>query len=260
MGKVVNKFLTAHFGQYVDYEFTARLEDDLDAVSRGERTWIPLLDEFWGPFQRQLEEKQKISRGEAAQSRELGTDPKSGRPITVRMGRYGPHVQIGTREDAEKPRFAGLLPGQSIDSITLEEALVLFELPRELGETPEGEKVSANIGRFGPYVRYGDKYVSITEGDPHTITLEQALILIEEKKRADANRVIQAFEGSTVQVLRGRYGPYITDGTKNAKIPKGREPESLSLEECEKLIAEAPEKRGRRRSTKRKAVAGGEAG
>lgn len=247
VGRIVNGFLTQHFSQYVDYEFTARLEDHLDAISRGERDWVPLLHEFWESFSRQVEEKSKVSRQEVSQARPLGTDPKSGKPVAVRMGRYGPFVQIGTPEDSEKPRFAGLLPGQRMDSITLEEGLALFQLPRELGQTPEGEKVTANVGRFGPYVRYGNSFVSIRNGDPYSITLEQALALIAEKKAADANRVIRSFDGSPIQVLRGRYGPYITDGERNARIPKDREPESLTLEECQKLIAEAPARKSKRR-------------
>src|SRR5690606_19500840 len=159
---------------------------------------------------------------------------------------YGAFVQIGTKDDEEKPLFAGLRPGQKMDSITLPEALELFKLPRELGATPDGEPVSANIGRFGPYVRYGDKFVSIRgDDDPYTITLERALELIEEKKQADANRIIKTFDGTDVQILNGRYGPYVTNGAKNAKIPKDREPKSLTLEECEALLAAAPERRGR---------------
>ncbi len=252
VGRVVNNFLTQHFNPYVDYHFTARLEDDLDAISRGEREWVPVLDSFWGPFRKQVDEKSQVSRREATQARVLGVEPKTGKEVSVRMGRYGPFAQIGTGEDEDKPKFARLLPEQRIDSITLDEALALFQLPRELGETPDGEKVVANVGRFGPYVRYGDKFVSITDGDPYTITRDQALKLIEEKRQADATRVIQDFRGSGIQILRGRYGPYITNGQKNARMPKGREPESLTVEECEKLIAEAPEKKSRRRTGGRK--------
>jgi DNA topoisomerase-1 len=253
VGRIVNKFLTQHFTQYVDYDFTARLEDELDEISRGEKAWVPVMQEFWQPFHELVEDKEtSVSRDEAVQARELGTDPKSGRPVSVRMGRYGPFVQIGTREDEEKPRFAGLRPGQKMDSVTLEEALELFKLPRMLGETPDGDEVSVNIGRFGPYVKYASKYVSIREDDPYSITLERALELIEEKKQADANKIIQTFEDSAIQVLNGRYGPYITDGTKNARVPKDREPASLTLEECEKLIAEAPQKKGRGRAAAKK--------
>jgi DNA topoisomerase I len=246
VGRIVNKFLTQHFTQYVDYEFTAKLEDQLDAISRGEREWIPLLKDFWKTFKKQVDEKANLSREEVAQARLIGTDPVSGKPVSVRMGRFGPFVQIGTKEDADKPKFAGLRPGQRMDTITLEEALALFVLPRDLGATPEGEEIVANIGRFGPYLRYGKKFVSLkVPDDPYTITPERALEVIREKQQTDANRIIKTFEGTDIQVLNGRYGPYITDGKKNAKIPKEREPASLTREECEALIAAAPEKKGR---------------
>jgi DNA topoisomerase-1 len=256
IGRIVNGFLTDHFAQYVDYDFTARLEDDLDAVSLGEKEWVPLLDNFWRPFKDLCDEKEEsVTREQVAQARELGTDPKSGKPMTVRMGRYGPFVQIGTKDDEEKPKFAGLRPGQKMNEITLEEALELFKLPRKLGETPDGEPVSASIGRFGPYVRYGDKYVSMKEDDPYTVELPRALELIEEKKKADAERLILDFEDDGIQVLNGRYGPYITDKTKNARVPKDREPKSLTLEECKELLAAAPVRgrRGKKKTAKKAA-------
>ena len=251
IGRIVNGFLTEHFTQYVDYDFTARLEDDLDAISLGEKDLVPLLEDFWQPFHDLVEDKeQSVTREQVAQARELGTDPKSGKPVSVRMGRYGPFVQIGTKDDEEKARFAGLRPGQKMNDIDLETALELFKLPRELGETPDGLPVSASVGRFGPYVRYGDKYVSIRgDDDPYTIELPRALELIEEKKIADANRIIQDFEDEGIQVLNGRYGPYITDKTRNARVPKDREPKSLTLEECRELLAAAPV-RGRRGNKK----------
>jgi DNA topoisomerase-1 len=255
IGRIVNGFLTDHFTQYVDYDFTAKLEDDLDAVSLGEKEWVPLLDNFWRPFKELCDDKEEsVTREQVAQARELGTDPKSGKPVTVRMGRYGPFVQIGTKDDEEKPKFAGLRPGQKMNEITLEEGLELFKLPRKLGETPDGEPVSASVGRFGPYVRYGDKYVSMKEDDPYTIELPRALELIEEKKIADANRIIQDFEDEGIQVLNGRYGPYITDKAKNARVPKDRDPKSLTLEECVQLLAEAPARgrRGKKKTAKKK--------
>jgi DNA topoisomerase-1 len=249
IGRVVNRFLTKHFTQYVDYDFTARLEDELDEVSRGEEDWVPLLKRFWQPFLDLVQDKEaSVTRAEAVQARELGTDPASGRPVTVRMGRYGPFVQIGRREDEEKPQFAGLRPGQKMDAITLEEGLELFKLPRQLGETPEGEEVSTNIGRYGPYVRYGKKFVSLgKDDDPYTVTLERALELVAEKKQADANRLIKEFEAEGIRILNGRYGPYITDGKKNARIPKDREPSSLTLAECQEAIEKAPARGARRK-------------
>ena len=254
VGRVVNRFLTEYFSQYVDYEFTARMEDSLDEISRGEGEWIPLLDSFWKPFNKRVKNiDETVTREQASSARVLGTDPASGRPVSVRMGRYGAFVQIGTKEDTEKPRFAGLRPGQKMDTIELAAALDLFLLPRELGATAEGEPVSANIGRFGPYVRYANKFVSIKGDDPYTITLERALQLIAEKKIADANRLIRDFPEAGIQVLNGRYGPYITNKAKNAKIPKDRVPVELTLEECQALLAAAPERRGR--GVKRKPVA-----
>ncbi len=262
VGRIVNRFLTDHFDQYVDYEFTARLEDELDAISRGEEDWVPLLERFWQPFIDQVRDKEEsVTRAEAAQVRELGQDPESGRVMTVRMGRFGPFVQIGRREDEEKPRFAGLRPGQNIDTITLEEALELFKLPRMLGETADGEEVSTNIGRYGPYVKYGRKFVSLGDDDPFTVSLERALELIEEKKKADANRLILEFEDEGIRVLNGRYGPYITDSKKNARIPKDKEPSSLTLEECKEALAKAPargarrKKGGARKATSKKTAA-----
>jgi len=252
----VARFFSQHFTQYVDYDFTARFEDELDAVSRGEKDWVPLMRRFWDPFVTLVKDKEEsVSRAEVMQAREIGIDPKSGKPVSVRMGRYGPFVQIGTRDDEEKPSFASLLPGQKMDELELEPALELFNLPRDLGETPEGEEVAANIGRFGPYVRYGKKFVSIPkEEDPYTITLERALELVAVKKKADAERVIKTFEGSELQVLKGRYGPYITDGKKNGRIPKDREPETLTLDECKEIIAAAPARKKRARKAKKKSA------
>ncbi len=247
IGKIVNRFLTDHFHRYVEYGFTAAMEDELDAVSRGEETWTAPLEKFWKPFIHQVEQTEKnVTREQVAQARELGTDPGSGKPVSVRMGRFGPFVQIGTKDDAEKPRFAGLRPGQKMDAINLEQAMELFKLPRTLGTTAEGETVVANVGRFGPYVKYGSKYVSLKEDDPYTVTLERALEVIRLKQEADANRIIHDFGTDNIQVLNGRYGPYVTDGSKNAKIPKDREPKSLSLDECRTLLANAPA-RGRGR-------------
>ncbi len=256
IGKIVNRFLTNHFHRYIEYSFTADLEDELDAVSRGEEEWTTPLGKFWKPFIAQVQQIEKnVTREQVAQARELGKDPATGKPVTVRMGRYGPFVQIGTKDDEEKPRFAGLRPGQKMDALTLDHAMELFKLPRTLGDTAEGETIITNVGRFGPYVKYGSKYVSLKEDDPYTITHERALEVIRLKKEADANRIITDFPADGIQVLNGRYGPYVTDGKKNAKIPKDREPKSLTLEECRALIAQAPERgggrfgRGKRAST-----------
>jgi DNA topoisomerase-1 len=256
-GSVVAKFLSQHFDRYVDYDFTARLEDELDAISRGENDWVPLLREFWKPFIDRVHEKDEtVSRQEAQQARELGIDPKTGKPVIVRLGRFGPYAQIGTAEDEDKPQFAGLRPGQKMDGITLDEALELFKLPRELGETADGEPVQANIGRFGPYVRYGKRsYVSLKEHDPHDITLEQALELVAAHKQMLAERVIQNFAEAGIEVLKGRYGPYVTDGKRNASVPKDTEAAELTLEQCQKLLDEAPPRGRRGKFGKKKAGA-----
>jgi len=256
IGKIVNRFLTLHFNQYVQYNFTADMEDELDAVSRGEEEWVTPLEKFWTPFIKQVETIEKtVSRDEVAQAREIGKDPKSGKPMTVRMGRFGPFVQIGTKDDEEKPKFAGLRPGQKMDTITFEQAMELFKLPRTLGATAEGEPIVTNIGRFGPYIKFGEKYVSLKDDDPYTVSLERAVEVIRLKQEADANRLIQDFGVDNIQVLNGRYGPYITDKVKNARIPKERDPKTLSLEECRALLAAAPV-RGNRFGRGRRGAAG----
>src|SRR5271170_4532379 len=241
IGKIVSRFLTQYFTTYVDYDFTAKMEDSLDAVATGEQQWVPLLDKFWKPFIKLVNHiETSVSRDEVAQARDLGVDPASGKPMSVRMGRFGPFVQIGTKDDADKPRFAGLRPGQKMDLITHAQAMELFKLPRKLGSTADGQEITANVGRFGPYVKYGAKYVSLKTDDPYEITPERALEVIREKEIADANRLIRDFPDAGIQVLNGRYGPYITDKSRNAKIPKDRDPKSLKLEECQSLLAAAP--------------------
>ena len=241
IGKIVSRFLTQYFTTYVDYDFTAKMEDSLDAVANGEQEWVPLLEKFWKPFIDLVNHTEtSVSREEVAQARDLGVDPVSGKPMSVRMGRFGPFVQIGTKDDADKPRFAGLRPGQKMDAITHAQAMELFKLPRKLGSTAAGEEITTNVGRFGPYVKYGAKYVSLKIDDPYEITPERALEVIREKEIADANRLILDFPDAGIQVLNGRYGPYITDKERNAKIPKDKEPKSLTLEECQTLLAAAP--------------------
>jgi DNA topoisomerase-1 len=249
VGRAVSKFLTGHFTQYVDYDFTAKLEDELDAVSRGEEEWVPLLERFWKPFKAMVVDKsESVDRSEATGARELGVDPKSGKPVSVRLGRYGPYAQIGTAEDEEKPTFASLRGGQSMHTITLDEALKLFGLPRKLGMDGEHE-VSVGVGRFGPFAKRGPTYASLNKDeDPYTITFDRALELIRAREEVIANRIIKGFEGSPVQILNGRFGPYISDGEKNGKIPKDREPASMTLEEAVTILAETgkPVKKGGR--------------
>lgn len=254
MGRIVSGFLTQYFTNYVDYDFTAKLEDELDAISRGEEDWVPLMKSFWEPFIKKVEDiDQNVSRADVAQSRDVGIDKESGKPITVRMGPYGPFAQIGDKDDEEKPRFASLKPGQKMADITMDNVYDLFVLPRSLGYTEDGEEVTTNVGRFGPYVKFGKYFVSIRKEfqdqgiDPYNIDFDTAMILVNEKKEFEANKYIKTFDDSDIQILNGRYGPYITDGNKNAKIPKDRDPKSMTLDECEKLIAEAPERKGKKK-------------
>ncbi|MEP6632751.1 MAG: DNA topoisomerase I [Luteimonas sp.] len=239
VGRAVSNFLSGHFTRYVDYDFTAKLEDELDAVSRGEEEWVPLMEKFWGPFKELVDEKtESVDRSQATGARELGTDPKSGKPVSVRLGRYGPYAAIGSTAESEeeKPTFASLRPGQSMHTITLEEAIDLFRLPRKLGASND-EEVSVGIGRFGPFAKRGSVYASLKkEDDPYTIDLARAIFLIDEKEEIARNRVIKSFDGSEIQVLNGRYGPYISDGKLNGRIPKDREPASLTLAEVIQLM------------------------
>ena len=239
VGRAVSKFLSGHFTRYVDYDFTAKLEDELDAVSRGEEEWVPLMEKFWGPFKELVDEKaETVDRSEATGARELGTDPKSGKPVSVRLGRYGPYAQIGDKDTDEKLEFASLRPGQSMHTISIEDALELFKLPRKLGQDKD-EDVSVGIGRFGPFAKRGSTYASLKkEDDPYTIDLARAVFLIEEKEEIARNRIIKEWAESEIQVLNGRFGPYLSDGKFNGKIPKDREPASLTLEEAQQLMAE----------------------
>ncbi|MBS3895990.1 DNA topoisomerase I [Silanimonas sp.] len=257
VGRAVAKFLSAHFTQYVDYDFTAKLEDELDEVSRGEAEWVPLLEKFWKPFFKTVEEKgESVERSEASGSRVLGLDPASGKPVSVRLGRYGPFAQIGTAEDEDKPKFASLRGGQSMHTISLDEAIKLFDLPRTLGES-NGESVTVAVGRFGPFAKRGGTYASLgKEDDPYTISFERAVELIDAKELAIANRIIKKWDEAGIEVLNGKYGPYITDGNKNGKIPKDRDPASLTLAECQAIIEAAPAAKGRfaKKATKKAAA------
>jgi DNA topoisomerase-1 len=257
VGRVVAKFLSNHFTQYVDYEFTAKLEDELDAVSRGEEDWVPLLHKFWTPFKNQvLEKTEVVTRDEVKNSRVLGADPESGKPITVRLGRNGAFVQMGLKEDGDKPRYAPLKPGQSLFTLTMADALELFKLPRTLGVNEQGESVIASIGQFGPYIKIGSVYASLKkEDDPYTIELPRALEVMKEKLEIAANRVIARFEDLNIEIINTRFGPYIIGEEKRCKVPKDRDPKSLSGDECAALLAAAPFKPRRGGFTKAKKAA-----
>ncbi|MEQ8909102.1 MAG: type I DNA topoisomerase [Vicingaceae bacterium] len=253
IGMVVTDFLAEHFKTIMDYGFTADVEKQFDDIAQGMLKWNKMIEKFYNPFHSNVEETLE-NADRAKGERELGIDPKSGKPILARIGRYGPMVQIGTAEDEEKPKFASLLKEQSIETITLEEALELFKLPREVGEF-EGKKVTAAIGRFGPYVRWNNLFVSLKKADgddPLTVEIDRAIELIKEKQEQEKNKYIKTFdEDKDVQVLNGRYGPYIKIGRKNFKIPKDKTPEDLTLEECKEIASAAPKKRGAKRTKKK---------
>lgn len=249
IGKVVNDFLTNHFERYVDYDFTAKLEDNLDDVSRGDLEWKPLLREFWDNFSQNIEQKKDISREEVMQARDLGVDSKTGKPVSARFGRFGPFVQLGSKEDEEKPKFASIPDDWDMETITLEQAMELFKLPRSLGQSEEGEEMTTNIGRYGPYLRYGKKYAALPKDeDPLTITRERALALIEEKREEERKKYIKEipYGEAPLQVLNGRFGPYVTDGKVNASIPKAIEPEDLTLEQALDLIEKSIARKAKR--------------
>lgn len=254
IGMVVTDFLSEHFDKIMDYSFTADVEKQFDDIADGLKDWTKMIESFYNPFHNSIEdtlENAERAKGE----RRLGVDPKSGKPVLVRIGRYGPMVQIGEAEDEEKPKFASLLKNQSIETINLEEALELFKLPRTVGEY-EGKTVSAAIGRFGPYLRWNNLFVSLKkdEGDdPLTVEMDRAIELIEIKKEQEKNKYIKTFdEDANVQVLNGRYGPYIKFGKKNIKIPKDKKPEELTYEECVSLAEAAPAKKTRGKSKTKK--------
>lgn len=243
---VVTDFLVDNFPNVTNYSFTAEVEKLFDEVAGGLMAWDKMIADFYSEFHSRVESTENIERSSVPKSKELGIDPKSGKKVIARLGKFGPIVQIGGDDEDEKPRYASLRKGQFIENMTLEEAMELFKLPRDLGEY-EGEPIQVAIGRFGPYVRHNNKFVSIPkEDDPYTIKPERAIELIEQKKEADANKYIKIFdENPDVQVLNGRYGPYIKFGKKNIKIPKDKEPKELTLAECIDLAEKAPAKKGR---------------
>jgi DNA topoisomerase-1 len=238
-GKVVTDFLVKHFAEVMDYDFTKDIEAELDDIAERKKDRVSVLDDFYKPFHKLIDASADISRAEATQTRHIGDDPKTKAPIFARFGRYGPMLQKGEQSDDPKPEFAPLPSGTTIENVTLEQALEMFKLPRTVGETESGEPIKANIGRFGPYIQVGKLFVSIKPLDPHTITLEEARELYAQKLKAEKEKNIADF-GDGVKVLNGRYGPYVTDGKKNAKIPKGTDPKKITHDEAKKLIAEAP--------------------
>lgn len=255
IGLVVNDFLLDSFPDIMSYNFTAMVEKEFDGIADGEKPWDAVIREFYADFAPAVDSAMTQKNEYKVGERVLGTDPVSGKPVTVKIGRYGPIVQIGSAEDEEKPRFAQMKKGQTLENITFEQAMELFKLPRTLDEY-NGQSVIIGTGKFGPYIRYGSSYVSVPKTlDPHTITFEQVLELIKEKEQTEANKLIKKFEGELdVEILNGRYGPYIASGGKNYKIPKNLNPADLTIEECKNIISELESKgtATKRRSTKRK--------
>jgi DNA topoisomerase-1 len=246
MGRVVNDFLVEQFGQIMDFQFTAKVEEEFDKIAEGQEQWNAMIENFYGDFHNNVEDV-KENAGRATGERLLGVHPETGKNVYVKIGRYGPMVQIGEAGEDEKPQFASLLKDQQINTVTLEEVLELFKLPRDLGEY-EGEPVISGVGRYGPFVRFGKKFISLKEIDPLEVSFEQAVEVIEEFKQRDANKYVAVFEGDPkIEVLRGPYGIYLKSGKKNYRIPKGVDPEKLDRAACEEIIAKAPKGRSTRK-------------
>ncbi|HXE10320.1 MAG TPA: topoisomerase C-terminal repeat-containing protein, partial [Verrucomicrobiae bacterium] len=248
IAEVVNDFLVKHFPSVVDYDFTAKVENDFDNIADGKESWEQMIAAFYKDFHPLVEQSEDVPRNDVSQARELGSDPKSGEPIYARYGRYGPMLLKGRTEDeSKKPVFAPMPKGATIDTVTLEQALEMFKLPRSVGKTADGQEIKANIGRFGPYIQVGKTFVSIKPLDPQIITEDEARELYEAKLAKDAAKHIKEFK-SGLKILNGPYGPYITDGKKNARISKEQDPAALTEEEAKKLLAAAPAKRRRGRA------------
>lgn len=250
VGDLVTDFLVKYFPKIVDYDFTAGVEAEFDEVEDGNKQWQKMIADFYGPFHETVEAAEQVSRQEASQARLIGEHPKTKRPIYARLGKYGPMLQMGEAEDEEKPVFAPIPEGTKLGDITMEAALKLYSLPRVVGQTEDNEEIIANFGPFGPYVKAGKTSASIRPESPFEVTLEKARELIEEKRVAAANRIINEFDDGKIQVLNGRFGPYITDGKKNAKIPKDTEPKDITRDQAAALIAAAPVRKARRRVRK----------
>ena len=253
LAKVVCDTLIKHFGNdLVDFEFTARLENYLDEIANGEKETLNCIKDTYEPFRANLENKlETVDISELRELKDLGTHPDTGRPVTVRLTKYGPTIQMGTREDEEKPKWAALTPElkKNIDSITMEHALELFELPKKIGEF-ESKDIRINIGPYGPYVNCDKTNVSVKDKNIFEIDEKEAIDLIIEKREIDANKEINIFEESGVKVLNGPYGPYVTDGKKNVRVPKDTDPKSLSEEVCLEMLKNAPKRRARFRRRK----------
>jgi DNA topoisomerase-1 len=245
IGMVVNDFLVNYFPGIIDFSFTAKVEKEFDDISQGKVQWDTMIEKFYRDFHPMVENTEQVSRSEARNVREIGTDPVTGNKVFAKLGKFGPIVQIGNGNESEKPRFASLLKGQYIETITLTEALSLFNLPRKVGSYEEKE-ITAGIGKYGPYIRHDNKFISLGKEDPLQIREEEAIELILANRKSEAEKLIKQFDqDDQVVVLKGKYGPYIKFGKKNVKIPKGKDPSSLTYEECVELAEKTPAKKGR---------------
>jgi DNA topoisomerase-1 len=237
-GEIVNSFLVDHFSDIVDLGFTAKIEEEFDEIALGKIAWEQVMKDFYGNFKKTIDEKEEsVHKEDYLQSREIGIDPKSGKPVSARVGRFGPFIQIGTKDDEEKPKFVAIPDNLNMDTITLDEALFLFTLPRVVGLDNSGDEIKANIGRFGPYLQVKTKFYSLKTDDPYTIDLNRALEIIKETDEAKEKSTIKTFDKEKIQILIGQYGPYIKQGRKNFKIPKSVEAKDLTLEQCLEIIA-----------------------
>ena len=254
-GEIVNSFLVDHFSNIVDLGFTAKIEEEFDEIAMGKIAWEQVMKDFYGNFKKTIDEKEtSVQKEDYLQVREIGIDPKSGKPVSARVGRFGPFVQIGTKDDEEKPKFVAIPDHLNMDTITLEEALFLFTLPRVVGVDKNGDEIKANIGRFGPYLQVKSKYYSLKTDDPYTVDLARAEEIIKDLDEAKEKSTIKSFDKEKIQILIGQYGPYIKQGRKNFKIPKGVEANDLTLEDCLEII-EKDSKSTTKKTTAKKAPA-----
>lgn len=247
-GELIADFLSDHFEQVVDYKFTANVEEEFDQIAEATRPRNTMLDSFYTPFHKLIEQSGGIDRSTVGANREVGVDPKTGKPILARFGRFGPMLQLGATEGEDKPQFAPMPRGARVETVTLEQALEAFKLPRVVGTTEDGQEIKANVGRFGPYIQVGKLYVSLKDDDPRDVTEVKARELYAAKLQAEREKTIADY--GEIKILNGRFGPYITDGKKNAKIPKDSDPKTITEEEAKKIIADTPVRKPRTRGRK----------
>ncbi|QKE27089.1 type I DNA topoisomerase [Arcobacter aquimarinus] len=254
-GEIVNSFLVDHFSDIVDLGFTAKIEEEFDEIAEGKIAWEQVMKDFYGNFKKTIDEKESsVQKEDYLQVREIGIDPKSGKPVSARVGRFGPFVQIGTKDDEEKPKFVAIPEHLNMDTITLDEALFLFTLPRVVGVDKNGDEIKANIGRFGPYLQVKSKYYSLKTDDPYIVDLARAEEIIKELDEAKEKSTIKSFDKEKIQILIGQYGPYIKQGRKNYKIPKGIEAKDLTLEDCLEIIEKDSKSTTKKTATKKASV------